>query len=475
MKGELEAPARLDRTDALVVLAGFAVSRLIYAAMGVRFDASTLAWYWQFIDPELLSNDLLASVWRLHAQPPLFNLFLGAVLQLPHPLQSPFFAATFAALGCATALTMVALQRALGVRRPLRLAATLAFVVAPAAALYENQLFTTLPVMFLLSAAALALLAGLRSLRTRRWPMAVGFVLLAGSTLTHSVFHPLWLGALVALTALVAPHRRAVLAAAVPALLLVGAWSARGWAMYRLASNSSWAGMSWAQMQLRLEDASAVRALAATDPACAILAVPAFSPVADYAALVPPPAATGLPLLDRPFKSTGAPNFHHLGYLTIARRYGVAARWLVAHRPALWRSAIGAAWRLYFRSAADSAWLGANRERVEPVEKVARALSGQRRRFGGRLESGAIAWLWVAGFAGALGSAGVAWRHSGREAAAVILGMALTVVWVAAVGNAVELGENNRFRFMTEPYLWVLLGLGAEFGRRRMGRSRSVL
>jgi hypothetical protein len=53
--------------------------------------------------------------------------------------------------------------------------------------------------------------------------------------------------------------------------------------------------------------------------------------------------------------------------------------------------------------------------------------------------------------------------------------MALTVVWVAAVGNAVELGENNRFRFMTEPYLWVLLGLGAEFGRRRMGRSRSVL
>jgi hypothetical protein len=66
-------------------------------------------------------------------------------------------------------------------------------------------------------------------------------------------------------------------------------------------------------------------------------------------------------------------------------------------------------------------------------------------------------------------------RRSGRAAAAVVLAMAATVLWVAIVGNAVELGENNRFRFMTEPYLWNLLGLGAEFGRRRMARARSVL
>jgi hypothetical protein len=474
MKEELEAP-RLDRTDALAVLAAFALSRLVYAAMGVRFDASTLDWYWQFIDPVLLRGDLLASVWRLHAQPPLFNLFLGAVLHLPRGVQASVFAGAFAALGCATAIAMVALQRGLGVRRPLRVAIALGFVVTPASVLYENQLFTTLPVIFLLSAGALALLEGLRGPRPRRWPLAVGFLLFAGVTLTHSLFHPLWLVALVAVTALVAPRGRPVLMAALPALLLAGAWSVRGWAMYGLASNSSWAGMSWAQMQLRLEDPSSVRALAAADPACAILAVPAFSPLADYAAIVASPPPTGRPILDRPFKSSGAPNVHHLGYVAIAQRYGVAARWLVTQRPQLWRSAIGAAWRLYFRSAADSAWLGANRERVEPVERVVRFLSGQRWRFRGRVEGGAVAWLWVAGFAAALGSAGIAARRSGRVAAAVVLGMAITVSCVALVGNAVELGENNRFRFMTEPYLWVLLGLAAEFGRRRMERARSGL
>jgi hypothetical protein len=474
MKEELEAP-RLDRTDALVVVAGFALSRLAYAAMGVRFDASTLGWYWQFIDPGLLRDDFLPSLWRLHAQPPLFNLFLGAVLHLPRGVQTPVFAGAFAALGLATGLVMVALQRGLGVRRSLRLAVAVGFVVTPAAVLYENLLFTTLPVVFLLSGGSLALLAGLRDARPRRLPLAVGFLLLAGATLTHSLFHPLWLGALVAVTALVSSCRRHVLAAAVPALLLAGAWSLRGWAMYGLASNSSGAGMSWAQMQIRLEEASSVRALAAAEPACAILAVPAFSPLAGYAALVAPPPPTGRPLLDRPVKSTGAPNFHHLGYVTIARRYGAAARWLVAHRPELWRSATGAAWRLYFRSAADSAWLGANRERVEPVERVVRRLSGQRSRFDGRLEAGAVAWLWVAGFGVALGSAAIAGRRSGRAAAAVVIGMAVTVSWVALVGNAVELGENNRFRFMTEPYVWILLGLAAEFGRRRMARPRSGL
>jgi len=47
----------------------------------VRFDASTLPWLWQFLDPEWLRTDLPRSLW-LHAQLPLFNAFLGIVLKL---------------------------------------------------------------------------------------------------------------------------------------------------------------------------------------------------------------------------------------------------------------------------------------------------------------------------------------------------------------------------------------------------------
>ena len=73
---------RADVWALLVVVSVFAVSRLAAWAAGVRFDASILTWYWQFLDVELLRHDLARSLWYLHAQPPLFNLFLGSVLKL---------------------------------------------------------------------------------------------------------------------------------------------------------------------------------------------------------------------------------------------------------------------------------------------------------------------------------------------------------------------------------------------------------
>ena len=36
----------------------------------------------QYLDPLLLKSDLLKSLFYLHSQPPIFNLFLGIVLKL---------------------------------------------------------------------------------------------------------------------------------------------------------------------------------------------------------------------------------------------------------------------------------------------------------------------------------------------------------------------------------------------------------
>ncbi len=64
----------------LVILVGlFVASRLIAWTAGVRFDDSTLTWYWQFLDVELLRQDLARSLWYLHAQPP------GPQTRLPKP------------------------------------------------------------------------------------------------------------------------------------------------------------------------------------------------------------------------------------------------------------------------------------------------------------------------------------------------------------------------------------------------------
>ncbi len=75
---------RFFTTDWLALLALSAVFvgfRLWFAHAGGSYIASPLDSAKQFLDPALLQHDLLSSLWYLHSQPPLFNLFLGLVLK----------------------------------------------------------------------------------------------------------------------------------------------------------------------------------------------------------------------------------------------------------------------------------------------------------------------------------------------------------------------------------------------------------
>lgn len=65
----------------LALSAVFVAFRLWFAHAGGSYIASPLDSAKQFLDPTLLQHDLLSSLWYLHSQPPLFNLFLGLVLK----------------------------------------------------------------------------------------------------------------------------------------------------------------------------------------------------------------------------------------------------------------------------------------------------------------------------------------------------------------------------------------------------------
>jgi hypothetical protein len=66
----------------LLLTAAFVISRIAYYRAGVRFDLSPLFGYWQYVDLDLLRHDLVRSVYYLHSQPPLFNLYLGLVVKV---------------------------------------------------------------------------------------------------------------------------------------------------------------------------------------------------------------------------------------------------------------------------------------------------------------------------------------------------------------------------------------------------------
>lgn len=79
-----------ERTLYALLAIVFAVSRLGYYLLGVRFDARPVLHYYQFVDPELLKHRLVESLFYLHIQPPGWNLYIGAVLKFfPRPMPRP--------------------------------------------------------------------------------------------------------------------------------------------------------------------------------------------------------------------------------------------------------------------------------------------------------------------------------------------------------------------------------------------------
>ena len=152
-----------------MLVGAFAVSRLVAAAAGVRFDDSVLRGTrltdkWQLLDVHLLRTDLIESVWHLNSQPPLYNLYGGLLLWLPTGLRHPFETACGLALGLVIVLCTYHLLLELTVPRGVALGVTLVGVVAsPAYLLYENWLDYAEPTAALGTFAAWCLVRYLRT------------------------------------------------------------------------------------------------------------------------------------------------------------------------------------------------------------------------------------------------------------------------------------------------------------------------
>ena len=445
---------RSTRRDLLVVVALFGASRVGAALLGVRFDLRPLRFFWQIVDPVLLRTELLESVLHLHAQPPLFNLWLGVMLKLPASIAQIAMQLTFLGCGLVLAAALLELQRRLGVHRGIRVVTTVLVVASPAAVLYENHLFYTYPTATLLVVGALLLH---RVASDGRWRDGVLlFLTLAAVVLVRSRFHAGWLVAAAAIVGARPQRRRLVAVCLLPAFLLVGIWYARSFVMFGQATTGSWLGMSLAQMTTRLVSEEDRLALATLSDETAILAVRPFSPLQVYRGIVEVPPPAGVAVLDRPRKTNGATNFHHRAYVPISVAYLAAFRAVVSERPELYGRAIGYASALFFRSGADHDWFGDNRARLDPVETVwRRVVYLQLDRVSGRLSARHVGWGLVALWMVSLVGGGLALRRAvveRRTADAQTLAFALlTVVWVTFFGIVLELGENNRFRFLAEP------------------------
>jgi hypothetical protein len=444
-------------------------SRAIFYFMGVRFDLRPLDTSWHILDPALLRDDLLRSVWFTPGQPPLYNLMLGAVMKLSADpaFRAGVFALLYGTASLTTCLLLYRLLRRLEVVGWLAWSATALFMLSPALVLYENIPYYMMFELLLLTLACLQCHVAIER-GTWRSYFAL-FMVLTTLIWIRAMFQIYWLLVLVAFCMLARPDRlRTILRAAVVPVLFVLALYAKNLAVTGEFATSSWLGMSLVKHtvhQLPLEERRQLVAEGELSPLASrdiTFDVPEQLP-AYFARQAP----TGIAVLDQPRKSTQHVNYHHLAYVAVSRDALHDALYVIEHHPRLYLRSIREAFLMFMRPAADYPYLRPNRDALEPWGRLYAHL------FAGQLrypkdpwfvrEPGTIGYVVLVAYVLSV-AAGLTWlvRDKLRQGAAqhITLGFIwLNVMYVSFVGNALEIGENQRFRFVVQPLLIVILAV----------------
>lgn len=447
------------------VVLSFIVSRLLYMRAGLQFDLTPPRYFYQFIDPELLRNRLFESLWYLHGQPPLFNLFTGLLYQWFSP-QSRVYQLLFWVLGLAFSLVLYWLGLRLGLRRWVSALLAVWFMVSPATVLYENLYFYTYPVAFILVLSALALSKFLETKNS--WWGPGFFSLLACLCLTWALFHLVWMLAVVVLVGMYFHHwRRLVLVSLLPVMLVTG-WYARNFLLFGDFGASSWAGMNLSHITFLspLTPDSIREDLVEQGTLSTYPVEEAFRSVDYYEEFMPVPPPRGIPVLDEPLKSTEAVNFNHSFYIYLSDRMLRDALDFIQARPDLYLSSVRQGFSIYFHSSSDYLLL-----KDKPTPQLEtwwdRVFYGQLMPYGEdpttRWENDPRYvgwWLVVMHAAAILYGVRILFTPEQYDPAflALIAFMTFTIVYFTVMANFMDLGENNRFRFALDPLALLLFG-----------------
>ena len=436
----------------LLLFAAFALTRLVARlGFGLRFDAD-IAGYWHVLDLPLLRDDLVRSLFYLHSQPPLYNLFLGLVLKcVPEAAAPAVFESVFLAFGYLGILGIYALLLELGTPRRAALAAALVQTLSTTWLVYESWLFYTLPTAVLITWASVGLARAARGSA----PAAAAFAAsVATLSWTRATYQPVWVAAalallLVAVRAGTPRVRSTAWRVSIVALALTLALPAKNYLLVGSFTSSSWLGMNLARMTTERLDEATRAEWVRTGRLSAVAALPPFSPLSAYPeewrAL--PPGVPLHPALLEPSKAEGSPNLNHAAYVRIGREYGRAAVEVIRSRPGVYLGAVRRAFRTWLRPPTDYILTVPQREALREWDRLhSRFLlwaSLERRRAGP---------TWVLLPAAALFLAALAWSPPARRRSLLLL-LSFPVLTIACnllVGNLADVEENNRFRVEVE-------------------------
>lgn len=422
------------------------------------------------LDLELLRTRLVESIYYLHIQPPLFNLFVGIVLKLFPSAHDAMFHVLYLVIGFFLYCTVTALQIRLNVSRVLAFALSTVFLLSPPFLLFEHWLFYTIPCALLLTASAFFLHRALEE--PNAWDIGALFTALFLLCGIRSLFHLLFFALVLAIVlALLWKHRKTVLVAGVIPLILLVAWYGKNayhfdqFTASTIMGKNLWVltvgNMPWEQRQRWVEEGKLSE----------LSLIARFNTTTYYPdEYVNVEGFEGIPGLRQKQKSNGPHNFNHLAHVGISKEYLEDAVYGLTHDPKTYILSTGVAWLVYLKP--QYGLSPHNEEILAPLTSLYDNAVYWQFPFDLRERSSLARTANNPGYAlfflvfpllvvyGAVIGWRGRWRgrplsHAARWTLAY---MVFCIVYVAGIGNAFDMSDTNRYRFLTEPFY---LALGA--------------
>lgn len=457
----------------LVIVFIFILSRIIFSLKGGSFLATPITFAKQYLDPVLLQNDLLRSLFYLHSQPPLFNFFLGAILKLS-PIPAITYDFIFKIVGLLIPLIFYGIFTRLGINRFVAFVATIIFMLNPTLILYENLLYYTHIEAFLILLAIFFLL---------NWGnggeliyLILFWMSLLCLGMIRSLFHPAFflITAVAGFFYLRRTYKgqrlaRKLLLTSFIVLIPMFSLCIKNFCLYNFFGTSSWVGMSlWIKVNgyapKQIEEFYD-RGLISQEAVNAGLET--FQPIRN---LIGEDKLNNIPCHHpadcNEFRSSGKPNYNHVGYVFLSKQLWKDALALISYNPSLSAFYTAGSYSLMLWHSSDSvhALFMNNMWVVEKLEKLYRFLHfgflGVESKYSNHymwwVRTIVISAVFLLFYISTLFNLFRRDNSISPALLTVCLFCLIVHAYTLVISSLIEFGENNRFRYPVDAAFLVL-------------------
>ena len=464
----------MGRTPSIRYLSAFLaflLSLLLARYLQIRFVYEVIPVMWQYLDVTILRDDLLSGLYSLHSQPPLFNFFLGIVIQLAGNYTPQVLAFLFQGMVLGILCGIAYLLEKRNVPVAVSAALTILFAILPALLVYSRYAFYTVPVAFLLVLTAIVLQHAVEQ-STGKW-FVLFWLCVATILLTRATFNYLWffliLGAGFYMLGPIA-RKKWILTSLLP-FLLVTALYAKNFLLTGIFGPSSWFGMNlskvWIVSDPRLYSLGGALSPEEARKFCAennvdeIWLRGPFQPPDAYREFgLFGKTIFGHPAMTAEYKKNGATNFNNKDYAIVSKRMFKATKEVMRHYPKKYLKRLRVAYGMYLQPGPGASWtftrfydfnrVAAYRNTVTGVLLLAKAED---------LPRGIIPFNLLFLIYPSVLLYGIIKSFRGKDPSQLLLAFLTVTIFSGAIaGIAFELGENDRIRWETDPLFVILVG-----------------